>query len=84
MLLGSLVVFFLYTGLEVVAGQWSYTLFTVGRGVEAGRAGPWISIYWGSLTIGRVAFGWIAERISAEIRSAIQPNATRPIVRDPQ
>ena len=65
-LLGSLVVFFLYTGLEVVAGQWSYTLFTVGRGVEAGRAGPWISIYWGSLTIGRVAFGWIAERISAE------------------
>ncbi len=65
-LLGSLVVFFLYTGLEVVAGQWSYTLFTVGRGVDAGRAGPWMSIYWGSLTVGRVAFGWIAERIPAE------------------
>ncbi len=65
-LLGSLVVFFLYTGLEVVAGQWSYTLFTVGRGVDAGRAGPWISVYWGSLTVGRVAFGWIAERIPAE------------------
>ena len=65
-LIGSLVVFFLYTGLEVVAGQWSYTLFTVGRGVDAGRAGPWISIYWGSLTVGRVAFGWIAERIPAE------------------
>ncbi|NBB75727.1 MAG: MFS transporter, partial [Bacteroidetes bacterium] len=65
-LLGSLVVFFLYTGLEVVAGQWSYTLFTVGRDVDAGRAGPWISVYWGSLTVGRVAFGWIAERIPAE------------------
>jgi fucose permease len=63
---GSIIVFFLYTGLEVVAGQWSYTLFTVGRGVEAGRAGPWISTYWGALTVGRVAFGWISERFRAE------------------
>ena len=34
--------------------------------MEAGRAGPWISAYWGALTIGRVAFGWVAERIQAE------------------
>jgi fucose permease len=63
---GSLLVFFFYTGLEVVAGQWSYSLFTVGRGVDAGRAGPWISAYWGALTVGRVVFGWAAERIRAE------------------
>lgn len=63
---GSLLVFFLYTGLEVVAGQWSFTLFTVGRGVDPGRAGPWISAYWGALTVGRVAFGWVSERIPAE------------------
>lgn len=63
---GSILVFFFYTGLEVVAGQWSYTLFTVGRGIEAGRAGPWISVYWGALTAGRVAFGWVSERFEAE------------------
>lgn len=63
---GSLFVFFLYTGLEVVAGQWSFSLFTVGRGVDPARAGPWISAYWGALTVGRVLFGWAAERVRAE------------------
>lgn len=63
---GSLFVFFLYTGLEVVAGQWSFSLLTVGRGVDPSRAGPWISAYWGALTVGRVLFGWAAERVRAE------------------
>ncbi|MFP4637529.1 MAG: MFS transporter [Spirochaetaceae bacterium] len=62
---GSVVVFFLYTGVEVVAGQWSYSLFTIGRGVEASQAGPWVSGYWAALTAGRVVFGWIAERFTA-------------------
>jgi fucose permease len=78
---GSIIVFFLYTGLEVVAGQWSYTLFTVGRGVEAGRAGPWISVYWGALTVGRVAFGWISERFRAEqLLRATSASATFGVV----
>lgn len=56
-------IFFTYTGLEVTAGQWAYSLFTAGRGIDPSLAGIWISIYWGSLTVGRVVFGMLAERI---------------------
>ncbi len=49
--------FFLYTGLESTAGQWSFTLLTEGRGVDITQAGIWVSAYWAFLTIGRIAFG---------------------------
>jgi fucose permease len=58
--------FFVYTGLEVTAGQWTYTLFTDGRGVPTGLAGFWISAYWGSLTAGRLVAGAVASRCSNE------------------
>jgi fucose permease len=51
--------FFLYTGLEVTAGQWSFTLLTEGRGVDVAQAGIWVSAYWAFLTIGRIAFGFL-------------------------
>jgi fucose permease len=54
--------FFVYTGLEVVAGQWIFSVFTEGRGVSAGAAGVAVSAYWASLTVGRVAFGVLAAR----------------------
>ena len=55
--------FFIYGGVEVVAGQWSFTLFTEGRGVALEPAGTWISIYWGSLTVGRIVLGQVADWI---------------------
>jgi fucose permease len=55
----QIVLFFLYTGLEVTAGQWSYTLLTEGRGVAAAQAGVWVSAYWAFLTIGRITFGFL-------------------------
>lgn len=60
---GSVALFFLYTGLEVVAGQWAFSLLTIGRGVPAATAGTWIGLYWASMTIGRIVFGWVAERL---------------------
>ena len=51
--------FFLYTGVEVTAGQWSFTLLTEGRGLEAAQAGMWVSAYWAFLMIGRIAFGFL-------------------------
>jgi fucose permease len=60
----SILVFALYTGLEVSAGQWSFSLFTLGRGVPAALAGQWVSIYWGSLTAGRILMGFIAGRVA--------------------
>jgi fucose permease len=57
--------FFIYTGLEVSAGQWAYTLFTEGRGIDAEAAGVWVGIYWGSLTVGRLVSGVLVERLGA-------------------
>ncbi|NOK60130.1 MAG: MFS transporter [Chloroflexi bacterium AL-W] len=56
--------FFIYTGLEVTAGQLTYTLFTESRGVDGALAGVWVSIYWGSLTVGRIVFGVLTERFN--------------------
>jgi fucose permease len=55
--------FFVYAGIENTAGQWPYTLFTEGRGVSPGTAGLWVSVYWGSLTVGRVVLGFVVDRL---------------------
>lgn len=59
----SIAIFAVYAGIEVGAGQWSYTLFTEGRGVSDGVAEVFVSLYWGSFTVGRILFGGIGERI---------------------
>ncbi|NTU79832.1 MAG: MFS transporter [Chloroflexales bacterium] len=56
--------FALYTGLEVSAGQWTYTLFTVGRGIEPATAGQWVGFYWAGLTVGRFVAGAVAGRLT--------------------
>lgn len=60
----SALLFVLYTGLEVSAGQWAYTLFTVGRGVEPAAAGQWVALYWAGLTAGRFVAGAVAGRLT--------------------
>ena len=62
---GMLLVFLTYTGVEVATGQWAFTLLTLGRGMGTGSAGVWVALYWGGLTIGRLTFGIIGERVSA-------------------
>jgi fucose permease len=56
--------FFVYTGLEITAGQWTYSLLTEARGVEMATAGGWISAYWGSLALGRLTVGALASRFT--------------------
>jgi fucose permease len=53
----SMAVFFVYTGLEAAAGTWVYSLFTEARAITSSTAGMWVSVYWGSLTLGRLASG---------------------------
>jgi fucose permease len=62
----SVLIFFLYTGTELAAGQWSFTLFTIGRGETELAARFWVGIYWGAFTAGRILFGFIADRISID------------------
>lgn len=54
--------FFAYAGLESSAGQWSFPLFSESRGVAPDLAALWVSIYWGSFTVGRIFFGFIVNR----------------------
>ena len=55
----SILIFFLYTGLEIGVGQWIFTILTESRNIAAEKAGIWTSAYWGSLTLGRILFGFV-------------------------
>ncbi|MBM7493729.1 fucose permease [Micromonospora luteifusca] len=57
--------FVLYVAIEVSAGLWAFLLLTEGRGVSAAVAGGCVSAYWGSLFVGRVVQGVVAERLGA-------------------
>ena len=61
----NVALFFVYTGLEVSAGQWTYSLLTEGRGVAPAAAGAWIASYWTGLTAGRIVSGAAARRFAA-------------------
>ncbi|HYH94363.1 MFS transporter [Hyalangium sp.] len=59
----QITLFFVYTGIEVAAGQWSYTILVEARGVDTATAGTWVSVYWASLLAGRIVLGFIVERV---------------------
>ncbi len=61
----SMLLFFLYTGAEVVLGLWAYTLLTESRGIAPAVAGLWAGSYWGTFTVGRVVAGLYTRRIAA-------------------
>jgi fucose permease len=58
--------YFFYTGLESSVGQWCFTWLTEGRGLSVEGAGSWTAAYWASLTLGRVALGWIVEWVGPD------------------
>lgn len=59
----TIFIFFLYSGLEISVGQWIFTVLTKSRGVIEEEAGLWTSAYWGSLTAGRIIFGFILTKL---------------------
>jgi fucose permease len=61
-----IVLFFIYTGLEVTVGQWSFTVLTEARGISTQTAGLWVTGYWASIAAGRFLFGIIVERLGAD------------------
>ena len=58
----SLAVFFIYSGVEIGTGQLLYSLLVTGRRVDPEVAGFWVSIYWGSFTVGRILFGIVIDK----------------------
>ena len=59
--------FFVCTGVEGIAGQWAYSLFTEGRGFSPEWAGVSVGAYWGGLTLGRLVSGALAHRIAPAV-----------------
>lgn len=59
----SILMFLLYTGAELTLGNWTYTLFTEGRGASPQLAGLWTGGFWATFTTGRVLAGLYARRI---------------------
>ena len=60
----NVALFFFYAGVEVTAGNWSYSVFTETRGVTSEVAGLVTGLYWGCFTAGRLLFGAIANRFT--------------------
>jgi len=58
----SMITFLAYVSMEIGIGQWAYTLLTQSRGIAPEYAGPWVSVYWGVFTGGRILFGLISTR----------------------
>jgi fucose permease len=61
----SVLAFGIYVAIEVGAGLWAFLLLTDGRGVSDAVAGLCVSGYWGSLFVGRVVQGLVAERLGS-------------------
>jgi fucose permease len=60
----GILLFVFAAGVEATPGQWTFSLFTVARGIDTTTAGFWVTVYWGSFTIGRMLFGTYLPRIS--------------------
>jgi fucose permease len=59
----GMLTFYVYAGVEVVTAQWSFSLMTLQRGVPVATAGLLVGLFWGSLMVGRVLFGIVADRV---------------------
>ncbi len=55
--------YFVYAGLELVLGNWTFTVLTESRGIERETAGLWVTIYYGSICAGRFLLGAVVDRI---------------------
>jgi fucose permease len=62
----QIALFFVYTGLEVTVGQWSFTLLTESRHVPQATAGIGVTLYWASIGVGRLLCGAVVDRLGID------------------
>lgn len=63
----SLLVLFVYTGVETSAGQWSYSLLTESRGQSPAAAGLAVAAYWAALTGGRLVAAVVSRHLASDV-----------------
>ena len=61
----SMLMFFLYNGVELGLGYWTYSLLTESRQLSQEISGFIASSYWASFTIGRILAGFCARLINS-------------------
>ncbi len=61
-----ILVFFLLAGVEASAGQWVATVLVEARGATPAAAAGAATLFWASLTLGRVAMGLVVDRVGAD------------------
>jgi fucose permease len=55
--------FLLYVSAEMGTGLWAASILVSSRGLTLTQAGFWVSVYFGSITVGRFAIGLVANRL---------------------
>ncbi|MBP9147298.1 MAG: MFS transporter [Rhodoferax sp.] len=55
--------FLLYVSAELGTGLWAASILVTDRGLDAARAGLWVSFYYGAITAGRFGIGLVANRL---------------------
>jgi fucose permease len=54
------------TGMELTAGQWTFTVLTEDRGMATGLAGSAVTLFYAGLTAGRIGIGVLGSRLRVE------------------
>lgn len=62
----QVLIFLLYTSVESTVGQWCFSWLRDRRELSIEAAGSWTSVYWGSLTAGRLVLGGIVGRVGPD------------------
>ncbi len=58
-----LLVFLFYCGVEWTMGVWGGTFLVRVKGLEPATAAQWVSVYYGSIMVGRVTSGFVSMRL---------------------
>lgn len=64
---GTLTIAAVESGIETGAGIWGYLFLTSGRGLSPEAAGLAVSAYWAMMFVGRAVLGPVAERVGARV-----------------
>lgn len=61
-----LMVFLFYCGVEATVGLWGSTFLIRVKGINVVTAAGWVSLYFGSITLGRFISGFVTMRVSSK------------------
>ena len=62
----SMLMFFIYTGVELGLGLWAYSLLTISRNIDPAIAGFITGSYWAMFTFGRILAGWYTRKLTVK------------------